>query len=322
MTEDLSMEKHRLTKNHIERIIDPRYAATRWSERYTFSRESSFTGGKAKLDFSEARDDPAFAGTNSGIYEISTVQRNSQRYSWKKSNVVNIGESGGDLIDRVKGKFTGNKKDDWNRLAKEFDLQIRIRSNQKKLPGTSPHPHILECTEFADFKLIHGELPKMNSINAKKIKHIPGDPEPLTRAAILIQKWAKENGIQLENEVPQKISSGALKNFSINEHIGSFTVGRWGFRSFFSFFSKGFYFKAGVWEEPIMYDQLIFKKYNPESPEANDSKIYYADNDIKKEMGCNVTEMNGFGKLQHQLGVLSAIAYLDHRLFSSKRNSN
>ena len=317
MAEDLDKKKHRLSRNQILNLTDPRYNATKWSEKYTFSKKSEYTGGKANLNFDEARDDPAFAGTNSGIYEISTVKPRSQKYSWEKSDVVNTGESGKDLVDRVKGKFTGTKKDEWNKLAKEFDLQIRMRSNQKKARGTSPHPHALEAIEFAQFKLEHGELPKMNSINAKKIKHIKGDPEPLTRAGILVKKWAKDNdfGLLWQEKISREISESVLKNFDEKEFIGTWVMTSWMMNKYLSFFSKGCHYKFGKTEETIMYEQFMFHFFDPENPEENNDTLYYADSQIKTDYHISLWPSKGFGKLQYQLGVLSAIAYLDHRSY-------
>lgn len=318
MAEDLDKKKHRLTRAQILNLIDPRYNATKWSEKYTFSKKSEYTGGKANLNFDEARDDPAFAGTNSGIYEISTVKPKSQKYSWGKSDVVNIGESGKDLVDRVKSKFTGTKKDEWNKLAKEFDLQIRMRSNQKKARGNSPHPHALEAIEFAEFKLEHGELPKMNSINAKKIKHIKGDPEPLTRARILVKKWANDNDFNQEEwqeKIPPDISEYVLKDFDEKEFIGTWVTTSLGWKRYLSFFSKGCHYISATREETIMYEQFMFQFFDPKNPEENNDRLYYAEPQIKSDYHIPLSQSKGFGKLQHQLGVLSAIAYLDHRSY-------
>jgi len=117
----------------------------------------------------------------------------SQSYRLKDSHIINIGETGNDILTRIRGKFTGNKRSDWNKMARSYDLQVKFRSNQKKVKGASPHPHILECVELADFKLHHGQLPLLNAIKGKKIKHRDGDPAPRDRASVIIRKWAADN---------------------------------------------------------------------------------------------------------------------------------
>jgi hypothetical protein len=64
-----------------------------------------------------------------------------------------------------------------------------------------------------------------------------------------------------------------------------------------------------------MYSQIDFKRYDSNNPTNNDSTLYFIDED-GDEAWESVSHVDGFGKLQHQLGVLAAIAYLDFNDFS------
>ena len=71
-----------------------------------------------------------------------------------------------------------------------------------------------------------------------------------------------------------------------------------------------------------MYEQFMFNFYDPKNPEENNDTLYYADSQLKTDYHISLWPSKGFGKLQHQLGVLSAIAYLDHRSYQdSKKDS-
>jgi hypothetical protein len=201
-------------------------------------------------------------------------------------------------------------------MAKNYDLRVKFRSNQKRVKGASPHPHILECIELADFILNHGELPALNSIRGKKIKHRNGDPEPRARASIIIRKWAADNGIELLDEIPSKLNKLTKKEFPLDHHIASIRIGPLLGGTYISFFPKGVAFRGSsiLIKETVMYEQINFKAFDPNNPSGNDAKFHYVDDD-GYGWSIAITLLPGFGKLQHQLGVVSAIAYLDQRDF-------
>jgi hypothetical protein len=53
---------------------------------------------------------------------------------------------------------------------------------------------------------------------------------------------------------------------------------------------------------------------DPDTPGRNDNTLYFFDDGFADYS--NVSHADGFGKLQHQLGVLAAIAYLDFNDFA------
>jgi len=183
-----------MRRAEIEDISDIRENLSNWSESYCFSRSADFSAGKAQLNFDEATRDPAFAGTNSGIYEISLGS--SHKYKSARSNIVNIGLTNMIIKRRISTKFSNkNEKDDWNDLASKHDLYVRFRSNQVIRRGTDVKLEVAEALYLHAFEQRFGELPLMNTQKRQLIKAsgTRGHPEPKDRASVLINHWLNEN---------------------------------------------------------------------------------------------------------------------------------
>jgi len=146
------------------------------------------------LDFKALTTDPAFAGTNSGIYEIST--KNNNRYSNGRSEIVNIGLTNTQIKTRIASKFRNKgEQQSWNQLASNHDLFVRFRSNQVVRRGTSIPLEQAEALYLHAFEGNFGSLPIQNTQRRQLIKasEVQGHPEPKDRARLLIDAWKKDN---------------------------------------------------------------------------------------------------------------------------------
>jgi len=116
------------------------------------------------------------------------------------------------------------------------------------------------------------------------------------------------------DEPPKKLITLTNINFPKEHHIASIQAGPWVGGTYISFFPKGLVIRGSaiLIKEVVMYDQIDFKKFKPANTSENDAVLYFVDEDGFHSSRA-ITSLSGFGKLQHQLGVLSAIAYLDQR---------
>jgi hypothetical protein len=289
---------------------DSRTKLTRWSDKYLFSSKSNFKNGKPDLDWTTVRDDPAFAGTNSGIYEISTGDMN--HYPSQNSTIINIGLTEADVVGRIQKKFhnTGEGQR-WNKRAKEHDLYLRYRSNQKREKNTNELLSTQEALCLHSFEKRHGQMPLMNIKRREMIKNTER-PAPIDRAKVIIQDWIKSNEIckiDEPNENLDEIISKQKKNHMI-ACVESRQKGGFG-RTQICFFPTSLivgHFVAG-WKlsrEPIdlMYEDINFEDIDTS---ANNQLIdWNGDNHVQRKM-----PFAGLGNLTHKLGVLAAIAVIE-----------
>jgi hypothetical protein len=188
------MTGRHMRKSEVLGIADNRNHLSDWSEKHCFSKRSDFSSGTAKLDFNTLTTDPAFAGTNSGIYEIST--KNNNRYPNGRSKIVNIGLTNTQIKTRIASKFRNRgEQQSWNQLASNHDLFVRFRSNQVVRRGTSIPLEQAEALYLHAFEGNLGSLPIQNTQKRQLIKtsEVQGHPEPKDRARLLIDAWKKDN---------------------------------------------------------------------------------------------------------------------------------